>query len=392
MARALDEGTAYGLARPSYDASLTAVGPGTPGGAFLRRYWHPVGLAGDATATPRALRVLGEDLVLFRDRAGRPGLLYPRCMHRGTTLLYGKVEDAGIRCCYHGWLFDVQGHCLDQPCEPKGGLRRERARQPWYPLRERYGLLFAYLGPRERQPPLPRYALLEDLADGEQVEADATSIGSGGPAIVPCNWLQHFENVMDPLHVPILHGAISGAQFTAAMAAMPVVDFETTANGVQSVQIRTRDDGRTFRRITEVVMPTLRVVPNPRVAQYGPAESIGWTLPIDDTTFRIYVAGRVREPGALGRMRSRFNGKTWFELSAAEHRDFPGDYEAQVGQGAITAHSEEHLVSSDKGVAMLRRFLKRQIAAVAAGRDPAGLPRDEAPIALAAGNYLVDAS
>ena len=392
MARALDEGTAYGLQRPHHDAILTEVGPGTPGGAFLRRYWHPIGLVGDATATPRIVRVLGEDLVLFRDRAGRPGLLCPRCMHRGTTLYYGKVEAEGIRCCYHGWLFDVEGHCLDQPCEPKGGLRRERARQPWYPLAARYGLLFAYLGPLDRKPPVPRYQLLEDLAPGELLEADDSSLGSGGPAIVPCNWLQHFENVMDPLHVPILHGSFSGAQFTAAMAAMPTVDFETTPQGVKSVQIRRRDDGRTFRRVTEVVMPTLRVVPNPRVAQYGAAESIGWILPIDDTTFRIYVVGRVREAGELGRMRSRFNGKTWFELTEDEHQRFPGDYEAQVGQRAITVRAEEHLVSSDKGVALLRRFLRRQITAVAEGRDPAGITRYDAPIALEAGNYLVDSA
>ena len=105
----MDSGTAYGRPRPTYDATLIEVGPGTPAGEMLRRYWHPVGVAADITTRPQKVRVLGEDLILFRDGEGRPGLLYPRCGHRGTTLYYGKVESSGIRCCYHGWLFEVEG-------------------------------------------------------------------------------------------------------------------------------------------------------------------------------------------------------------------------------------------------------------------------------------------
>ena len=107
----MDEGTAYGRPAPTADRALVEVGPGTPGGEMLRRYWHPVAVAAEVTGRPRAVRALGEDLILFRDLRGRPGLLYPRCRHRGTTLYYGKVEADGIRCCYHGWLFDVEGHC-----------------------------------------------------------------------------------------------------------------------------------------------------------------------------------------------------------------------------------------------------------------------------------------
>src|SRR5689334_2913121 len=112
--RALDTGTAYGRPPRTHDRTLTEVGPGTPMGELMRRYWHPVGLAGDAGATPRMVRALGEDLVLFRDTTGRPGLVHPHCAHRGASLYYGKVEERGIRCCYHGWLFDAQGHCLEQ--------------------------------------------------------------------------------------------------------------------------------------------------------------------------------------------------------------------------------------------------------------------------------------
>ena len=115
------DGRAYGLPAGTIDHDLTSVDAGTPGGELLRRYWHPVALSEEATDLPRAIRVLGEDLVLFRDRSGNPGLVYPRCVHRGTTLLFGRVEDVGIRCCYHGWLFDSEGRCLDQPCEPDHG-------------------------------------------------------------------------------------------------------------------------------------------------------------------------------------------------------------------------------------------------------------------------------
>ena len=241
---ALDEGTGYTRKPSTYEARLTEVGRGTPMGELLRRYWHPVGLGTHATQTPREVRMLGEDLVLFRDGSGRPGLVHARCCHRGTTLYYGRVEDDGIRCCYHGWLFDVQGHCLDQPCEPGPGTRtRHKMRQPWYRVEERYGLIFAYMGPPEKKPVLPRFDALEELDDGEFIEVDDTSIGSGGAAIAPCNWLQHYENVVDPYHVPILHGNFSGTQFTPAMNLMPDVKFEVSDRGVISRSVRKLPDG-----------------------------------------------------------------------------------------------------------------------------------------------------
>lgn len=390
----MDTGTAYGRAKPTYRAELTEVGAGTPMGELLRRYWHPVGLAADAGARPRAVRLLGEDLILFRDGQGRAGLVYPRCAHRGASLYYGRTEERGIRCCYHGWLYDVEGHCLEQPCEAGGGARRDKLRQPWYPVEERYGLVFAYLGPPQKKPLLPRYGCLEELEPGEFIEADDSSIGSGGAQVVPCNWLQHWENVVDPFHVPVLHGSFSGAQFVAQMAQIPRVEFSVTDRGVKVLSLRTLADGRAFRRVTEAAMPTLRVVPNPRVGSYGKVESIGWVLPIDDTHYRIYVCGRVSESGQLGNMRSEMNGKFWGELTEEEHQRFPGDYEAQTGQGPITLHSEEHFATSDKGIALLRRFLEQQLKAMADGGDPAGVAFDEASayVQFEAGNYLADAA
>jgi len=395
MSATTDVRSAYNLEPPAYNTKLTEVGRGTPMGELLRRYWHPVGMAADAGATPRLVKVLGEDLILFRDGRGQAGLVYPRCCHRGTTLYYGKVEERGIRCCYHGWLFDVEGHCLEMPCEPNPtGAQCQRVRQPWYPVEERYGLVFAYLGPPEKKPVLPRYECLEVLQPGEFVEADDSSLGSGGIEIAPCNWLQHFENVVDPYHVPILHGSFSGPQFVTEMNAFPKVKFEYGRQGVKSTSIRPGPDGKRFRRVTEAVVPTLRVVPNPRVAQYGMVESVGWTLPIDDTHYRIYVAGRVREKGELTKFKSRYNGKTWAELTPEEHQKFPGDTEAQTGQGAITFHSEEHLMSSDQGVSMLRILLQKQIDIVASGGNPLGVAFDaeSAYVKFDAGQYLDEAS
>lgn len=387
-----DTGTAYGRKPRSYHAHLTEVSAGTPMGELLRRYWHPVGLSADAGDTPRRVWVLGEELILFRDGSGRAGLVYPHCAHRGASLYYGKVEERGIRCCYHGWLFDVQGHCLEQPCEPNlGAPSRERRRQPWYAVEERYGLVWAYLGPPEKKPVLPRYDALETLDAGEFLEADDNSIGGGGPQIIPCNWLQHYENLVDPFHVVILHASFSGTQFVPAMAVMPEVTWEPSPLGVRTVSLRKLADGSTLRRISEAAVPTLRVIPSPRIGRYGRVESIGWVLPMDDHRFRIYVVGRVRERGELSRMRSRLNGKLWEELSEEEHQAFPGDYEAQVSQGPIAWHSEEHLATSDRGIVMLRRFLQRQLDTVAAGEDPAGVTQDPqaAPVHFDAGNYLI---
>jgi phenylpropionate dioxygenase-like ring-hydroxylating dioxygenase large terminal subunit len=385
-----DEGTAYEMPSSTYKAALTEVRRGMPMGELLRRYWHPVAVSADASSTPRRVKALGEDLILFRDGAGKPGLVHSRCAHRGTTLYYGKVEERGIRCCYHGWLFDAEGHCLEQPCEPEGGLFRDKVRQPWYPVEERYGLIFAYMGPSAKKPVLPRYEALEVMDEGEFVEADDTSLGGGGPAIIPCNWLQHYENVVDPFHVPILHAAFSGAQFTQAMAAIPQVTFEMSPRGVLVRSVRKQDDGRTFYRISEAALPTLRIVPNPRVAQFARVESIGWVLPLDDTSFLIYVSGRVKQAGDIGRMRSKFNGKFWWEMTEEEHQKHPGDYEAQVGQGPITLHSEEHFGQSDRGVLMIRRMLQQQLDALEQGEDPIGVSFDfdAPPVEFEAGNYI----
>lgn len=385
-------GNAYGRPAPSYRRDLTEVGPGTPMGELMRRYWHPVARSEDARDEPLALRVLGEDLVLFRDTQGRPGLLHQRCAHRGASLVYGRVEACGLRCCYHGWAFDVTGRCTEQPCEPAAGAgQRERIRQPWYPLQERYGMVWAYMGPPQKMPLLPHYEVFENLAEGEFLETDANSIGGGGPVICDFNWLQHYENVVDPFHLPVLHASFSGTQFVKEMGIMPDVRFEYGRYGVNAVSLRTLPDGRTLRRVSGVALPTLRLVGNPRLGRFERLESIGFVLPIDDHHFRIYTIGRVRAAGELLSYRSLQGGKPWRELTPEEHRRFPGDYEAQRSQGDISAHSEEHLASSDAGIGMLRRLLSQQVQAVAAGQDPLGVIFDPAQqlVHLEHGNFLL---
>src|SRR6476646_2858031 len=161
-------GRAYGRTKATPDEAIIHCGPGTRGGELLRRYWQPVALSRDATNLPKLVKLLDEELILYRSKSGTPGLLYPRCMHRGTNLVYGKVEDQGIRCCYHGWLFDERGQCLEMPCEPNNP-GRQNIRQPWYPLVEKYGLLFAFMGPPDKQPIFPHFSLEDDLTSDERI-------------------------------------------------------------------------------------------------------------------------------------------------------------------------------------------------------------------------------
>lgn len=378
-----DVGTAYLLPTPSHNADLTEVRRGTPMGELLRRYWLPVGLSADATDLPGQVRALGEDLILFRDKQGRPGLVHPRCVHRGSSLLYGRVDDRGIRCCYHGWAFDVQGRCTDQPCEPQNGLHRGKVRQPWYPVEERYGLIFAYMGPPEKRPLLPRYPALERIGAGETLFTDDHNIGSGrfetGP--VPFNWLQHFENILDPGHFLWLHYFHSGPQFGSRYGELDKLDFQpwerlagskfrVTPRGVIHERPQTLPDGRELHTTVETVLPAVRGVPNP-FGLPGAIDTLGFMSPVDDTSFRIWTVLRAKDDTFFRRI-SAMRGDVARKLAADPHhfQRYPGDWEAQGSQGPITLHSEEHLATSDRGVVMLRRLLQRQIDGLRAGRDP----------------------
>ena len=380
----IPEGTAYGRPRPTYDPLITEVGPGTPCGEYLRRYWHPVLASQNVTGRPRQIRLLGEDLIVFRDGDGRPGLLYPHCMHRGSSLFYGKVEADGIRCCYHGWKFDVEGHCLEQPCEPNGGLNRSWARQPWYPVHDHYGMVWAYMGPPEKMPSLPRFEHMEPLDEGEFYYVLDNSVNShadhAGPEVVPYNWTAINENCLDPFHVQVLHSTFSAVHFLPEMAIMPTVEWEEIDIGVIYKSRRKLETGEELQKTLTWVAPNISVNPGPDSGKGRKSLSI--FVPVDDTHTRAF---------AVRRAPAGFNGifqglglesvTPWTKMTAEEHQDMPNDYEAQSTQGpdGIPLHSQEHLVRSDVGIALQRRVLKREIRKVAAGQDPINVTFEETP-------------
>lgn len=397
----LDRSTGYYRPTPRHNARLTEVERGTPMGELMRRYWHPIGLASYATDLPREVRVLGEDLILFRDKKGRPGLVHPRCCHRGSSLFYGAVEDEGIRCCYHGWLFDREGHCLERPAEPGGrGLSGDKVRQPWYPLEERYGLIWAFLGPMEKKPLLPRYNVFEELEEGEKIYADDQNIGAGKLGTVPFNWLQHYENIHDPAHFFWLHYLHSGPQFgdrfgeidlvamrrdMHALANSPV--YDVNSRGLTARRKQTLPDGRTLNTIVETALPTLRVVPNP-FGKEGRVDHIGFVLPVDNTSFKIFTVLRAEDDAFLQFFSGRHS--QIYSMTTEERQRKPNDLEAQGSQGPITLHSEEHLGTSDRAIVMLRRLFEEQIKAVEEGQDPIGVrfAPDSDYVRVEAGSFI----
>jgi phenylpropionate dioxygenase-like ring-hydroxylating dioxygenase large terminal subunit len=174
---------------PAPDEELTRVGPGTPCGEYLRRFWQPVAFARELGAVPLAIRIMGEELVVFRDLRQRVGLLQRHCTHRGTSLEFGLISERGIRCCYHGWVFDVDGRILETPGEPPSSTLRDRLCQGAYPTHELAGLVFAYMGPPDRRPAFPLY---------DTFELPGFTLEPAGKFMLPCNWLQIKDNSMDP--------------------------------------------------------------------------------------------------------------------------------------------------------------------------------------------------
>ena len=217
---------------------LTETAPNTPGGDFFRRYWQPVALSEELeSGAPLAVELLGEKLVLFRDDEGGLGLLGRHCSHRGADLSLGRIEDGGLRCLYHGWLYDVSGRCLEQPAEPAGSGFKEKVRHNAYPCQEAAGIVFAYLGPGEA-PPLPMY---EPLTVPEN-QRYAYKV------LHECNWLQAHEGEIDPTHLSFLHRRVQqpswrqraikgspGVQANTFFArdAAPIMEVETTSFGVR---------------------------------------------------------------------------------------------------------------------------------------------------------------
>ncbi len=387
------QGSAYGqtAAVREEDAYLTHVGFGTPVGELLRRYWQPVALSAELVDLPKKIRILDEELVVFRDASGRAGLLDAHCCHRGTSLEYGRLEPEGIRCCYHGWLFDAEGRCLDQPCEPSESDYKNKVRQPWYPVREYGGLVFAYMGPPDKIPEFPFYDTL--LRDGIKLHAYRNN--SRGE-IAACNWLQIQENAVDPMHTFVLHSTISGNQFTPAFATRPDIDFVETPISVRYERNATLPNGNRFHRVGEVFVPNSRSLPSqtPKGDELlsEPGRFIGWWVPIDDErTIGFHIE-------ALPVADGEAEGSVWAEAvpglsnsnvpppkSYEDTQRRPGDREAQVSQRPIAIHALENLATSDMGIVKFRRLVREAAEAVQRGEDPPGIFRGPATAVIEVG-------
>lgn len=351
------------------NARITLAGPGTPCGEFMRRYWLPVGISDELTYLPKAVRILNEDLVLFRDGHGQVGLLGMHCLHRGTSLEYGQVDEEGIRCCYHGWLYDTEGKVLDMPAEPPDSTVKHSMRHLAYPCKELGGLVFTYMGPREKMPEIPGYEFL--------VRTDGTREVSA--AVRPYNWLQAIENTGDPVHTAILH-AIPGRRNTSGkFFDIPKFEAKRTDRGMINHQIRP-----TFHQQEEIILPMLQIhrsyLGDRNAELHGPQEvatQADWNIPIDDTHYLdlllVFTPFENGKPRNITSHRLIGHGRTKpYEVSQRG----PDDYEAISGQGAIAQRQDWHLVSSDEGVILYENIIRDAVDMVERGEDPPGIIRD----------------
>ena len=211
------------------------MGPDTPCGEYMRRFWQPVCYADDLKDLPLAVKILGEELVVFRDGSGSVGLLERHCPHRGTSLEFGLVGAKGIRCCYHGWLFDVDGTILETPGEPATSTLKDRLCHGAYPVHEAHGMIFGYMGPPEQMPAFPNY---------DSFNRPGYRMIPGQKYFYPCNWLQILENTMDAVHTAFLHTIVSGAVFTDEFGVLPELEFAETPVGI--IYIATRRVGEQY--------------------------------------------------------------------------------------------------------------------------------------------------
>ena len=371
---------------------LTRTGPGTAGGDLLRRYWQPVALARELKDDePLPVQVMGEALVLFRDPDGKPALLGQACPHRCADLSYGRVEDGGLRCLYHGWLFDAAGRCLEQPAEPPGSTYKDEIRHTAYPCREAAGAIFAYLGPGE--PPLfPAFHFLRAPDD----RVFQTKL------FHECNFLQGNEGNIDPSHLSFLHwfdkplerdGGYREAQQSIINDTCPRIEAERTRFGVRIFTRRNAGEGRAYLRVTNFVFPNLAFFTG-HDARYGEGGyTAHWHVPIDDHTHWRYdflyhsrvavnkeeLGARVAEevgedfrPFRNPRNRYRQDRKEMTGSSFAGMGRYFGSHDlfAVQSPGAILDRTREHLSTTDIPLVKARRMLLDGIKAIQAGKAP----------------------
>ncbi len=350
---------------------LTRVGPGTPAGELLRRYWHPVAIAADLTpdSPTKFVRILGENLVLFQTPKGEIGLLDDRCSHRGVSLSYGRVEARGIACAYHGWLYDTKGNCLEIPTEPQGSDFCRTVTHKAYPVQKLAGLYWAYLGP-DPAPVIPKYDVWARTDGWHWLRALPR---------LDCNWLQAMENSVDTSHLHILHQELVNDGFKVESTTRGTIDnlvkfeIEEFAHGI--LKRRIFRDGKVEEH--PLLFPTV----------LRQANRTQIRVPIDDThTWIVYVhfvpdsaEPRANKDDVPISYRKPFKNPpdnrhpfAKYRLDEVDAQDFM----AWETQGPILDRTRERLAGSDRGVVIYREMLKREIAKVAQNLDPINVLRD----------------
>lgn len=367
---------------------LTEVGPSTPGGKLLRRYWYPIAAAAELDENPvKPIRLLGEDLVLYRDRSGTLGLIDSLCAHRRANLALGVPEEQGLRCPYHGWRFKEDGQCMEQPAEKNRGRPYcEKVKLKSYPVREACGAVFAYLGPLPA-PELPMWDLMNDK----------TVLHEIAYVTLPCNWFQSMENAVDQDHLDWLHVAFS--DYVLERNGRPDLKkrfwrpgehkgegdrgelremlYERNDMGILRRAIygdRTKDDVD-WRIGIQVVFPNFARAVN----------DLQIRVPVDDTHFTYFlIRAHWLKPGEKPkqdkvpyfRIPNPVNEKTWEITWKDMDAHATQDIAAWVAQGPIMDRTKELLCESDKGVRLLREMFLEQIKVVESGQDPMNVFRD----------------
>ncbi|HEY3116797.1 MAG TPA: Rieske 2Fe-2S domain-containing protein, partial [Chloroflexota bacterium] len=389
----------------------TRTGPGTPCGDLMRRYWQPVALAEELPVggAPLPVRLLGEDLVLFRTPGASPlegrgqgegsniGLLNVHCSHRGADLSYGRLEDGGLRCIYHGWLYDIYGRCLEQPGEPAGSSFHEKIRHTAYPCLERAGAIFAYLGPGQ-PPEFPNYEFLSKCNQNAKA----------WKYYHECNYLQAHEGNVDLAHLHFLHyqrgqdetqNGVRDSERLRHRGMVPGIlacPFVTTPYGVRSGRVCGSPDfeGQVMYA-TEFVLPSFTAVPNDRVSDARDQDGyfVLWHVPIDDTHHWKFYFDYSRR-GLIKRgprtetvdhrpvrdARNRY-GQDREEMADRSYAGMGQDFVvhdkwATEGQGAVQDRTGEHLGAGDQAVVAARQVLLKAIQDLQRGREPANVVRD----------------
>ncbi len=362
---------------------LTRTAAGTPMGELMRRYWIPALLSEEIPerdCAPVRVPILSEKLVAFRDSNGRVGLVGEHCMHRGTLLFFGRNEECGLRCIYHGWKYDADGNVLDTPAEPAGSDFKSKLKHVAYPTVEAAGIVFAYLGPRDKMPLFPNY-------EWALLPKDQTYVTK---ALMDCNYLQGLEGECDSSHLSFLHREFtaSGRRQLFALDSSPVYETEETDFGVRLIATRKAGPETQYVRVSSFVMPISCWVParNRETHIY---------VPVDDQHAWRYDLGFLqdRKPTVEDWNRKTQIGPDYRKLRNLENNylqdrqlqkttTYTGienflnhDGCATESMGPIFDRTREHLGVSDKAVIAVRKYLIDTVKAFQAGKEPPHIVR-----------------